>query len=64
MNKTKSELTMETIKMLQDSTKNNPFAYEQRSVTNTLLQDIAISLSVIADWCLKDLEKNKCQESR
>ena len=61
---TKSELTMEVIKMLQDGTKTNPFAYEQRSVTNTLLQDMAVSLAVIADWCLKDLEKNKCPESQ
>ena len=52
----KLELTMETIKMLQDGTKTNPFAYEQRSVTNTLLQDMAVSLAIIADWCLKDME--------
>ena len=59
MDKVKSELTMDIIKMLQDSTKKNPFAYEQRSVTNTLLQDIAVSLSVIADWCIKDMENMK-----
>lgn len=52
----KTELTMEVIKMLQDSTKTNPFAYEQKSVTNTLLQDMTVSLAIIADWCLKDME--------
>ena len=62
--KSKTENTMEVIKMLQDGTKTNPFAYEQKSVTNTLLQDMAVSLAVIADWCLKDMENKQCQESQ
>lgn len=57
MNKSKLEATMETVKMIQDSTRDNPLIYEQRGITNTLLIDIATSLSIIADWCNKDIDE-------
>ena len=60
MDNTKSQLTLEIMKKMDKELKTNPLMFESRSITNTWLQDIAISLAIIADWCIKDnKEENK-----
>lgn len=57
MDKTKTESTLENMKKVNEELKTNPFLFESRGLTNIWLQDIAISLAIIADWCIKDKEE-------
>lgn len=54
MDNTKTELTLEIMEKLNKEFKINPSMFESRGLTNTWLQDIAVSLAIIADWCIKD----------
>ena len=56
---TKSEQTLKTIEVVIEELKQNPLTQDSVSLINVWLQDIAISLSIIADWCIKDKEEKK-----
>ena len=57
--KLKSEQTYDTLRSMDKMIRKDPTMQSSHSLTNTLLWDMATSLSIIADWCIMDVEKER-----
>lgn len=57
--KLKSEQTVDALEELDRIIKKFPYMSDSEFFTNTILRDIAVSLSIIADWCIININKER-----